>query len=503
MPAMARARTKAETGDTWDVERPPDRPKSSELAPLASDVERDRAIVVLKENYATGSITLEEFAGRMEQALVSRTRNELEVLTKDLPDALPAHISGPPAIRRPAKRPTRWTISIMAGHNRKGRWRIQGSTGVFALMGGAKLDLREADLQPDPDRPGEVEITTISIMGGVEIIVPEGVQVEVEGFSVMGGTDDRTSDPVMPLPGVPIVRVRAFNLMGGVTIRTAKPPKDRRERQHDLGSRIQAKALERAERHVERAARHAAHQLERRARHSGRSSNYWVQHALNEAFGPSLLERIFSPRVQARLRAAGIDPEGLRNSIEAVAGLAASEPMDMKPIAAPDGTVTILFTDIEGSAAITERLGDQRWIEVLRVHNEIVRDQVKANGGSEVRSLGDGFMIVFGSARRALHCAIGIQRAFARYSELHPEEPIRVRIGCHTGEAIREADDFFGRNVVLAARIAEQAKGAEILVSSLVKELTDSGGDVSFGDAREAELNGLTGTRTFYPVVWQ
>jgi len=84
-------------------------------------------------------------------------------------------------------------------------------------------------------------------------------------------------------------------------------------------------------------------------------------------------------------------------------------------------------------------------------------------------------------------------------------EPIRVRIGLHTGEAIKEGDaggraDFFGKNVILAARIAGQAKGGEILVSSLLKELTESGGDIRFGDGREVELKGLSGSHRVFPV---
>ncbi len=117
--------------------------------------------------------------------------------------------------------------------------------------------------------------------------------------------------------------------------------------------------------------------------------------------------------------------------------------------------------------------------------------------------MGDGFMLAFSSARRALHCAIAIQGALAAYNDQHPEEPIRVRIGLHTGEAIREAEDFFGRNVILASRIANQAQGGEILVSSLLKELTQSTGDIQFGEAREVEMKGLAGVTRVYQVVWE
>ena len=119
-----------------------------------------------------------------------------------------------------------------------------------------------------------------------------------------------------------------------------------------------------------------------------------------------------------------------------------------------------------------------------------------------MKSLGDGFMLSFSSGRRALQCAISIQRSFAAYSEEHPEYPVRVRIGLHAGEVVREADDFYGRNVILALRIADQANGGQILVSSLLKELTDSAGDLEFGTGQDVKLKGLSGTTRIFPVIW-
>jgi class 3 adenylate cyclase len=209
-----------------------------------------------------------------------------------------------------------------------------------------------------------------------------------------------------------------------------------------------------------------------------------------------------------KLRAQGIDPMAPQTSIDAVASAVYVDKPDLPPAAvAPDGTVTILFSDIEGSTAMTERLGDQRWLGLLREHNVIVREQVAAHGGFEVKSEGDGFMLAFGSARKALECAADVQRAFAKRNDT-AEEPIRVRIGLHTGEAIKEADpdgqaDFYGKNVILAARIAGQAQGGEILVSSLLKELTESAGDVEFGKGREVELKGLLGTHQVHQIQWE
>ena len=188
-------------------------------------------------------------------------------------------------------------------------------------------------------------------------------------------------------------------------------------------------------------------------------------------------------------------------SVDEVASTVASERPSLRPAAAPDGTVTILFTDIEGSTALNERLGDVRWLELLRIHNRLVRDQLQAFHGFEVKSQGDGFMLAFPSARRAIQCARAIQEAIARDLGDHPDGPIRVRIGLHTGEAIREDADFYGRNVVVAARIADEARGGEILASSVVKDLTESSGDVSFEDPREVELAGLAGRHALYKVV--
>jgi class 3 adenylate cyclase len=203
-----------------------------------------------------------------------------------------------------------------------------------------------------------------------------------------------------------------------------------------------------------------------------------------------------------KLRAQGVDTTSPQTSIDAVLESVHGERPDLRPHAAPDGTVTIMFTDIESSTALAQRLGDRRWLELLREHNAIVRKRVAAHEGFEVKAEGDGFMLAFQSARRALRCAVDIQRAFAERNE-PAEEVIRVRIGLHTGEALKEGEDFFGKNVILAARIAGQAQGGEILVSSLLRELTESAGDIQFGEGREVELKGLAGSHRVFQVAWE
>ena len=187
-------------------------------------------------------------------------------------------------------------------------------------------------------------------------------------------------------------------------------------------------------------------------------------------------------------------------NLEAVTEAVGRERVDLQARIAPDGTVTLLFTDIEGSTPIAEQLGDLRWLALLREHNTIVRDQIAKYGGFEVKTIGDAFMIAFGSARRAVQCAIGIQQGVSQYSVAHPENPVRVRIGMHAGEPVREGNDFHGRSVIFASRIAGEAAGGEILASALLHELTESAGDIRFEAAREVTLKGLEGRHRLYPV---
>ena len=190
------------------------------------------------------------------------------------------------------------------------------------------------------------------------------------------------------------------------------------------------------------------------------------------------------------------------STIDNVAASVVMERPNLQAHAAPDGTVSILFSDIENSTIMTERLGDIRAQQLLHEHNDLIRKQVAEQKGFEVKSMGDGFMVAFSSARRALLCAIGIQRAFADYSAQHPDQPIRVRIGLHMGEAISEGGDFFGKTVITAARIGAKANAGEILVSSVFKAVTESAGDLKFDDGFDVELKGLSGSYHVYRAEW-
>jgi class 3 adenylate cyclase len=165
--------------------------------------------------------------------------------------------------------------------------------------------------------------------------------------------------------------------------------------------------------------------------------------------------------------------------------------------AAPDGTVTLMFSDIESSTVLLERLGDTEFMQLLGWHDAIVRGAASEHRGYIVKSSGDGFMIAFPSAAFALRCATTVQ---GRLATGYHGTRIRVRIGLHAGEALRHSDDFYGRTVVIAARIADLALGGEILVSELVHELARGLGTFRFGEPRAAHLKGLEGEFRVYPV---
>jgi class 3 adenylate cyclase len=189
----------------------------------------------------------------------------------------------------------------------------------------------------------------------------------------------------------------------------------------------------------------------------------------------------------------------LTTTIEDLATAVREERPDLAATAAVDGTVTIAFSDIEGSTNLAERLGDQRWLELLRWHDDVVADCTAREGGHIVKSLGDGHMLAFSSASRALKCATTIQRSF---QNSHDGETLRVRIGVHSGEVLRHADDFFGHHVNMAARVAAAADGEEILTSSLVHELTRSLGLFEFAEPRTTHLKGIPGEHQLFPLAW-
>ena len=171
----------------------------------ASDAEREAVVARLQTAAGEGRLALEELAERLERALSAVTRDELEVLTGDLPQ----HRAEP----LPTGKSRRWVIGIMGGAVHKGRWRIASRCTVVNVMGGADLDLTGAVVES-----AETEIQVFSLMGGSDIVVPDGVHVELSGFAFMGGNDLRLKGTPPP-PGAPVVRVRAYSVMGGTSVK--------------------------------------------------------------------------------------------------------------------------------------------------------------------------------------------------------------------------------------------------------------------------------------------
>ncbi len=320
----------------------------------------------------------------------------------DLPETRPTAETLAERSTSPRKK-RRWHVAVMSGHSTKGRWRISGKTNAVAVMGGCDMDLRRAEIEGP-----EVEITAVAFWGGIDIIVPEGFDVELRGFSFMGGRDLKLRD-VPIVPGSPRIVVRGFAVMGGIDVKS---------RPNRSGKRL--------------------------ARPS----------ATDEI--PAAVERLTDPMQLAALE------------------------QDIGQDLPRDGTVTILFCDMVDYSGMTERLGDQASRAVLRDHHRIVRDAIARHGGREVSVQGDGFMVAFGGAARALRCAIDMQRAFHAYVPADDGEPIAVHIGVHTGDAVEEGDDYLGHTVIVASRLADAAGAGEILVSSLSEQLVQGSGEFTF-----------------------
>jgi adenylate cyclase len=201
---------------------------------------------------------------------------------------------------------------------------------------------------------------------------------------------------------------------------------------------------------------------------------------------------------QANLEALGLS---VAESIDEFAKSLEREQPDLSASLAVDGTVTIVFTDIVDSTVLLARLGDRAWVDVIRLHNQVVEKVTADHAGAVVETQGDGSLLAFSSAREAVACSVAIQQAIQR-AFADASAPIRVRIGIHTGDAIKEAEHFYGTTVHYAARVASHALGGEVLVSSAVRELViGSSSDVDFLEAREVDLKGIAGRHRLYAVA--
>jgi class 3 adenylate cyclase len=205
--------------------------------------------------------------------------------------------------------------------------------------------------------------------------------------------------------------------------------------------------------------------------------------------------------------AAQDDPGWTTRIVEEFLGVSQETAPPSRPDALPSrgrkasASRTIIYTDIEGNTDMLQRLGDDAWRAVLRDHERITRDLLRAHEGTEVKTMGDGFIASFDSATSAVECAIDLQRSFAARNDT-ASEPMLVRVGLNAGEPIEEDDDLFGTAVTIAARIMAQGAGGEILVPDVVRSLV-AGKGFSFADRGEFAMKGFDDAVRLYEVRWQ
>jgi len=192
----------------------------------ASDADRERVAEVLRRAAGEGQLTVQELDERLDLAYASRTRAELAPLTADLQTG--ADLVAPDAgertfsVRRGGGG-ARWLVAVLGGCERKGRWRLAERSTNVNVMGGSELDLNQAELASD-----EVELTVVAIMGGSDIRVPEGLNVEVSELALLGGNSVDIGE-TRPRPGGPVLRLRLLSIMGGIDVKRG-PKRSRAER---------------------------------------------------------------------------------------------------------------------------------------------------------------------------------------------------------------------------------------------------------------------------------
>jgi len=161
----------------------------------------------------------------------------------------------------------------------------------------------------------------------------------------------------------------------------------------------------------------------------------------------------------------------------------------------------IMFTDLKDSTAMTSRLGEDKALALLEVHNQLIRKSLREHGGSEVKHTGDGIMASFASSAEAISSAVAIQQAFATHNATRPDEAMYVRIGLHGGEPVERSGDLFGSTIQMAARLCAKCEPGQILVSDVVKSSCESA-DLPFTDMGQVEVKGFEAPVEVYTVSW-
>jgi len=170
-------------------------------------------------------------------------------------------------------------------------------------------------------------------------------------------------------------------------------------------------------------------------------------------------------------------------------------------LSSPDGAVTLMLSDIADAAGAAEQVGPERWERMMRDHHLLVERLLAHHDGQVMKFQDDGFFASFNSAHGGLYAAIELQRTFTGLSSALPHD-LALRVGLHSGFVIANPEQLLGRNVVLAARIAAQAKGGEILVSSTLKQYTESDPTFSYEERGEHHFKGVLGEHMLYAVPW-
>jgi len=216
---------------------------------------------------------------------------------------------------------------------------------------------------------------------------------------------------------------------------------------------------------------------------------------LRQAVEAGVLQLVRYPQGEAGFRA---DPalltavaEGLGQHFNPSQALTPETIISSLSAGQSEGTVTVMFTDVEGSTQMLSSRGFTLSHEIMKAYESIIEQKITEHAGRRIKGLGDGVMVSFGSSRHAVECAIDIQRAISEYSKQNPERRLRIRIGINTGEVVEEAGDIFGAAVNVAARVAGKAKGGEILVSEVVRELVGPVAEIKFGYRGRYRLKGF------------
>ncbi|HYM96398.1 MAG TPA: ATPase, T2SS/T4P/T4SS family [Candidatus Sulfotelmatobacter sp.] len=216
---------------------------------------------------------------------------------------------------------------------------------------------------------------------------------------------------------------------------------------------------------------------------------------LRQAVEAGLLQVVRYPQGEAGFRASqGLlreVAEGLGQPINAATPLTPETIIGSLAVGQTEGTVTIMFTDVEESTRLLSTRGFTESHEIMKAYETVIDEKIGQHAGRRIKGLGDGYMISFGSVRHGVECALDIQEAIAEYSKQNPERKLKIRIGLNTGEVVEEAGDIFGAAVNVAARVAGKARGGEILVSEVVRQLVGPVSEIKFDYRGRYKLKGF------------